>query len=257
MNPGCESSRNVLPATPGNPLESRVSGANGARKVPPSHSSTDSFIPPEALQPRGFFGGERPEGGDRDGSDLQKSPPPWWPPGTYPSQATDFRIGKDGRRRVYLFGRWRCIVDDPRTCVSCGRTFWVTTMDADDRIICGQVCRDRERSKRNAAQVGEANSNWKGGVSTDNMRYRRRALERNPIKERVRYLTRLAIARGELVPEPCEKCGDPHSMAHHDSYSLENPLDVRWLCKKDHEAHHGRGVGAEPKREAKMPEKAA
>ena len=41
-----------------------------------------------------------------------------------------------------------------------------------------------------------------------------------------------AIARGDLIRGPCEKCGASKVDAHHDDYAL--PLAVRWLCR----AHH-------------------
>lgn len=45
-----------------------------------------------------------------------------------------------------------------------------------------------------------------------------------------------AIASGKLIPEPCEKCGNPNAEAHHDDYRL--PLSVRWLCRSHHNLHH-------------------
>lgn len=42
--------------------------------------------------------------------------------------------------------------------------------------------------------------------------------------------------RGKLERGPCEVCGDPQSEMHHDDYS--KPLEVRWLCRPCHIAHH-------------------
>ena len=83
---------------------------------------------------------------------------------------------------------------------------------------------------------GPNNPSWQGGVSNDNMRYRRRQKEREPEHERVRALTYNAIKRGVLVRQPCEACGAVKSEAHHDDYT--KPLDVRWLCRAHHVAHH-------------------
>lgn len=47
-----------------------------------------------------------------------------------------------------------------------------------------------------------------------------------------------AIRTGKLKRQPCEKCGDPTSQAHHDSYYPDKWLKVRWLCPKDHKAWH-------------------
>lgn len=55
-----------------------------------------------------------------------------------------------------------------------------------------------------------------------------------------RVLARLAVQRavksGRLVRQPCEKCGAEKTQAHHDDYS--KPLDVRWLCARDHVREH-------------------
>ncbi len=67
-----------------------------------------------------------------------------------------------------------------------------------------------------------------------------------------------AIARGILIPEPCEICGANGVMkdgrnevqAHHDDYN--QPLEVRWLCQAHHHEWHKtnkpiqRRGGAEP-----------
>jgi hypothetical protein len=44
--------------------------------------------------------------------------------------------------------------------------------------------------------------------------------------------------RGKLIPQPCLICGDPNAEKHHANY--RRPLDVDWLCKKCHLAHHSR-----------------
>ena len=45
-----------------------------------------------------------------------------------------------------------------------------------------------------------------------------------------------AIRSGLLARLPCESCGNPQSVAHHDDY--DKPLDVRWLCQACHRQHH-------------------
>lgn len=55
-------------------------------------------------------------------------------------------------------------------------------------------------------------------------------------KQRVRKLARHAVARGDLVRQPCEVCGAAQVEGHHDDYS--KPLEVRWLCPTHHRKHH-------------------
>lgn len=51
-----------------------------------------------------------------------------------------------------------------------------------------------------------------------------------------RQRTRRAIKSGYLVPQPCEKCGEENSQAHHEDYN--KPELIKWLCSKCHAAEH-------------------
>lgn len=76
------------------------------------------------------------------------------------------------------------------------------------------------------------------------VRKRRVLLEENTEHRRVNQLVQQAIARGVLIPEPCEVCGifgkDENGIrrvdAHHCDYN--KPLDITWLCKKHHIEWH-------------------
>jgi ribosomal protein S27AE len=46
----------------------------------------------------------------------------------------------------------------------------------------------------------------------------------------------LGLKDGTLQQEPCELCGEPVTVAHHDDY--DKPLDVRWLCASHHTLVH-------------------
>lgn len=62
----------------------------------------------------------------------------------------------------------------------------------------------------------------------------------NPEKYRAHTIASDAIRDGKLIRQPCEKCGNLKSEAHHDDYS--KPLEVRWLCFKHHREFHGQQV---------------
>lgn len=95
---------------------------------------------------------------------------------------------------------------------------------------------------RNRILFGPNNHFYRNGIQQD---------------ERVHAIASKAIARGRLVPQPCEVCGrmEKHSdgrssvHAHHDDYN--KPLEVRWLCDQDHRAWHS---NHEPiRRKVKLP----
>lgn len=56
------------------------------------------------------------------------------------------------------------------------------------------------------------------------------------VKGSARAKARVYEKRGKITKKPCEKCGDLNSQKHHEDYS--KPLDVTWLCRKCHLAHH-------------------
>jgi hypothetical protein len=45
-----------------------------------------------------------------------------------------------------------------------------------------------------------------------------------------------AIRTAKLVRQPCVRCGNPKSHAHHESYDY--PLEVMWLCPPCHKQRH-------------------
>jgi hypothetical protein len=73
-------------------------------------------------------------------------------------------------------------------------------------------------------------------------KYNREWRKRNPstgekkLRDSVRVKTYHKIAKGELVRQPCEICGELKVEAHHDDY--HKPFEVRWLCFIHHGEHH-------------------
>jgi ribosomal protein S27AE len=45
-----------------------------------------------------------------------------------------------------------------------------------------------------------------------------------------------ALRHGTLLREPCCRCGNQKSLAHHEDY--DKPLDVMWLCQSCHKQRH-------------------
>lgn len=55
-----------------------------------------------------------------------------------------------------------------------------------------------------------------------------------------------AVRKGDLVRNPCERCGSVYSLGHHENY--DKKLDVIWLCQPCHKKRHKEMViaGREP-----------
>lgn len=68
-----------------------------------------------------------------------------------------------------------------------------------------------------------------------------------------------AIRAGKLKRQPCVRCGNPKSQAHHDDYG--KPLEVMWLCRAHHRERHieiGKPMGGPHKtvrRDSRRPDK--
>lgn len=62
-------------------------------------------------------------------------------------------------------------------------------------------------------------------------------LQENKLKKIAHQKVAYAIQKGELVRQPCEKCGTTENVvAHHEDYN--KPLEVVWLCKFHHKERH-------------------
>ncbi len=55
-------------------------------------------------------------------------------------------------------------------------------------------------------------------------------------RQRAHSAVRFAIVNGHIVRQPCIRCGEQKSVAHHEDY--DKPLDVVWLCQPCHAKRH-------------------
>jgi len=81
-------------------------------------------------------------------------------------------------------------------------------------------------------QTGSNNNNWKGGISKDNMRYKRIQIMRYPERVQARSKAYSALRNGSIIKTGCIICGDPKTEMHHQDYS--RPLEVIHVCKHHH-----------------------
>lgn len=122
-----------------------------------------------------------------------------------------------------------------RTC-KCGVGFMAKPFEVKRGrgIYCSLSCA-ASVAATNRDQRGEKNPNWRSG-STPYREAKRVYRARHPQKAAAHMKVRDAVSAGLLAAQPCEGCGDQKVHAHHDDYA--QPLVVRWLCKRCHEAHH-------------------
>ncbi|EJT01398.1 hypothetical protein RCCGE510_29136 (plasmid) [Rhizobium sp. CCGE 510] len=70
----------------------------------------------------------------------------------------------------------------------------------------------------------------------------------NPGKYDAHLAVQRAVKAGELEKQTCEVCGVEAVDAHHDQY--DEPLRVRWLCRRHHTRLHHYGEDMFPIRNA-------
>jgi hypothetical protein len=73
----------------------------------------------------------------------------------------------------------------------------------------------------------------------------------NPGKYEAHLAVQRAVKAGELDKQSCEVCGVEAVDAHHDQY--DEPLCVRWLCRRHHTRLHHYGEDMFPVRNSSAP----
>lgn len=119
-----------------------------------------------------------------------------------------------------------------RKCENCDKDFRVfqNLLDKGKGRFCSRKCYCSQRD-----QSGKNNPNWREN-SKPRKQINAEQRERHPEKYAARLEFRKAVMRGDIIRQPCEKCGKEKTEGHHSDYS--KPLDVIWLCKKHHTEIH-------------------
>jgi hypothetical protein len=86
----------------------------------------------------------------------------------------------------------------------------------------------------------KANSAWRKKHPDAMARYQKKLNEERPNQQRARNRIAHLLRRGQLIKQPCERCGAVNTQAHHDSYARPHWDSVRWLCQAHHEQWHQR-----------------
>ena len=92
------------------------------------------------------------------------------------------------------------------------------------RHFCSMNCYSRFRKELLPKDEQHA---YKGGGMPENEK---------ALRVKARSDLNHAIGQGKLKRLPCESCGEEKSEGHHHDY--EEPLDVKWLCKRCHHVEH-------------------
>ena len=66
--------------------------------------------------------------------------------------------------------------------------------------------------------------------------YQKEYREKYPKKHKAQCKVNNEKRKGNIKELPCEVCGSPNVVAHHDDYNY--PLNVRWLCQHHHKEWH-------------------
>ena len=95
----------------------------------------------------------------------------------------------------------------------------------------------RARDRMKVEERTKAKREWARAHPAAVMVAWRRWVEANPEKRAAEVTAGNAIRDGRLKRQPCEVCGDV-AEAHHDNY--DEPLQVRWFCRRHHAQFHRR-----------------
>ena len=136
-----------------------------------------------------------------------------------------------------------------KKCFKCGEVkplseFYKHKMMADGHLNKCKDCARRDSKNHRMENIDEIRAYDRARGNRQDKNYLRKYREKYPNKYKAHNLVNNNIRSGNLVPLPCEICGES-AVAHHDDYA--KPLNVRWLCQAHHmqwHAEHGEGANA-------------
>lgn len=119
--------------------------------------------------------------------------------------------------------------------------------DREGRMArCGDECGSRRRERKRAynrrwrakhRDTFRANiARFRGRHRAEGRAYAKAYAAAHPKRVAARSRVRWAIAGGRLERKPCERCGEPNTIGHHEDY--DQPLTVTWLCRSCHGLFH-------------------
>lgn len=119
--------------------------------------------------------------------------------------------------------------------------FYKSSKMADGHLNKCKECRCRESTEYRNANLEKVRAYDRERAKTKSRIANSIAITRVwRAQDKRRAVAHSAVARavrcGTLTRLPCESCGNPESVAHHDDY--DKPLDVRWLCPACHCQYH-------------------
>jgi len=112
---------------------------------------------------------------------------------------------------------------------------------------CKKCLSEYDKSRAMLAHRVKAREEYRKTDAFKKSRYKttKKYRAKNPNKTKAHRKVQYEVSIGSLSSKPCEICGTPKTVAHHDDYS--KPLDIRWLCAKHHKQWHAEnGEGLNP-----------
>lgn len=133
-----------------------------------------------------------------------------------------------------------------KTCSRCKESKPVRSFykrDGKPRSEC-KACSNKDKSvwvSKNRDKVQAQNRDWYKNNKEKKDKWYKENREAHPERAEAHNLVAVAIQKRWLVPQPCEKCSEPKTVAHHEDY--DKPLEVNWYCRSCHtKVHHAKNT---------------